>query len=123
MITFSLACPTSLQIRPGAHPVKVSRSISGTSKTRLMGSQPVGATLRAGFSCSSAQAAQVMADYHATYSGAQPVDLPSELFTGHTEVEAALPAGLRWFMAEPEISPVRGGRCTVSVEFEGRLEV
>lgn len=123
MTILSLTCPTSLEITPGAHPTAVSRSISGATRTRLLGPVPVGATIRAEFSGTSAEAAQAMADYHATYSGAQPIDLPPELFAGHEAVLEALPA-LPWFFAdEPNITPVFGDRCSIRLEFSQRLEV
>lgn len=124
MITFLLSCPTNLQIRPGTHPTKTFRSISGASRTRLFGSLPVDASIRAEFSCSSTEAALVMRQFHDTYSGARPIALASELFRGHEDLADALPAHLRWyFKGEPEVSPVFKGRSKLSVEFEGRLEV
>ena len=77
------------------------------------------------FSCTSSEAAEVVDAYYDTYSGAKFIDLPSGLFKGHEEVFARLPVpdSLRWYMNEPEVRPVFKGRCTVSVEFEGRLEI
>jgi hypothetical protein len=122
MTTFSLTCPRSLGITPGAHPTKTYRSISGASRTRLFGSQPVGPTIRASFLCTSAEAAQVVKDYHATRSGALPIELDPALFTGHEAIAAALPP-LKWYMQMPDINPQFRDRVELSVEFEGRLEV
>jgi hypothetical protein len=121
-IVFSLTCPRQLDITPGAHPTRTYTSISGASRTRLFGSQPVGSSVRARFFCTSAEAAQVVADYHATYSGAEPIGLDPELFAGHEAIAAALPP-LKWYMQEPELSPLFRDRVELSVIFEGRLEV
>lgn len=121
MPVLSLTCPTRLEVRPGAHATRTYRAISGTTRTRLFSSVPLNATISAEFSCTSAEAGQAMQDYHATFSGAEPIDLPAELFTGHEEVLAALPADLEWvFREEPRVTPLLGGRCTVAVELEGR---
>lgn len=124
MITFSLTCPTSLRVRPGAHPVKVYRSISGASRTRLFGSLPVDASISAEFSCSSAEAAIAIRQFHDTFSGARPIALPRGLFKGHEDLADVLPDHLTWFFSgEPEASPTFKGRSRLSVEFTGRLEV
>ena len=123
MTTFPLTCAVQMRITPGSHPVEIYEMQNGATHARPFGGVPVGARIEARFMCTTAEAAAVVQAYHGTTSGALPVVLPPELFTGHEAMAAALPP-LEWFFAaEPDSSPVRQGRVELSVEFSQRLEI
>lgn len=124
VVNWTLTCATSLEVTPGAHPTQQYRAISGATRTRVFGSQPVGATITAQFIATPQQAADAFAQYHQTFSGAKGVGIPTDLFTGHEPLLAALPTNLSWhFAREPQASPQFRGRVQLSVEFQGRIEV
>ena len=123
MPTFPLECPRSLRVSDGSHPTRTYRTQSGATRTRLFGSLAVGTTISGEWLCTDAQAAQVTAMWYATYSGAQPITLPPEMFRGAEETYNSLPAHLKWYMKEPQKTVEFKGHVTLTVEFEGRLEV
>ena len=123
MATFPLTCATSMNGKPGRIPQATTRTISGASRTRRYGTVPVGATLSAEFLASSGEVGQVLDAWRETDNGIKPIDLPGGFFTGHPNLERLLPTGNRWYMSEPDFSPVLAGRCEVRVEFESRLEI
>jgi hypothetical protein len=124
-VTWTLTCPTQLDVTSGAHPTAVYRAISGVTRTRVFGSLPVSPTIRARFFATTAEAADAFSKYHTSLSGADPVIIDQSLFTGHEALWDALPkTGITWhFSREPEASPQFRGRVELSVEFEGRIEV
>ena len=123
-VNWDLTCANTLEVTPGAHPTKVYSAISGVTRTRVFGSRPVRASIRARFITTTAEAADAFVKYHTSLSGADEVRINPDLFTGHEELLAALPGNLTWhFAREPEASPQLGGRVELSVEFDGRIEV
>ncbi len=123
MTTFALTCPTSCDMTPGSYPSRTYQSIGGATRTRIFGDRPTGATLRASFLCSTADAATVWEQYDETFSGANPIDLPAAFFVGHEELANRLPPGIRWHMTRPpEISRRVKGLVDLTVEFVSRLE-
>jgi hypothetical protein len=120
---FPLTDPTRLTVTPGAHPTRSYRSIAGATNYRLLGSVPVNPRLQADFLCTTAEAASVVSDYHATFSGANATTIDDAFWTGHEELLAALPTRLDWhYTGEPRVEPILQGRVRLSVEFEGQLE-
>lgn len=122
-MAFPLGSPSSLDYDAPEHPKLVYRSVSGASRTRLLGSVPVGARLRMSYVTTTENAALVTADYFATYSGVTPATIPAAVWLGHEEIED-LPDGTAWYYtAAPAVTPLREALVRLTVEFDSRLEV
>jgi len=118
-MTFPALQPTSRSFTPGDWPVKRYSAQSGAEVSILYGTQRTNAKLSLGYSNVSDSSAQLfLDDYVAQYGTLRTFTLPSAVRTGWSGSSSSIdaPVGTAWrYEKEPEVSSVRPGRSSVTV--------
>jgi hypothetical protein len=134
-IPFPAIEPTAFAFVMPRHPVTSSMSEAGVEDQRLWGTVAVGGALDLEFgNIRTAQAIEILATFHQSYSGLLELELPDSLFAGVTTEDrlfidaVTTGAGLRWFWPlgqgapTPRASLTYRQRCTLPVQLQARLQ-
>lgn len=123
-VSFPELCPTRRSYTPGVYPVKKFDSVSGASVTRLYGSKAFDATLDLQFILSDSSLQLLLASYHASKGGADPMTLPLSVFAGLSpDLQDQIPSYLNWRYAEtPSLESLVPGRTRVQVKLIATLD-
>ncbi len=120
--------PATRQFTGGVYPVKIYRSLAGTSFKRSFGNKPGGYRLRLGFNNIKDDATELLLKhYYDTDGGFVRFPLSPSLFVGMSSELATLtqsPALIRWeYEGPPEIESVYKGISNVTINLIGELNV
>lgn len=120
--------PTTRSYSPGVYPTKVYRSLAGTTFKRSFGNKPSAHRMSVSFvNIPDSTTEQILAHYYATSAGFERFSLPSTMFAGMSDNLRTLvrsPDGIKWqYASPPAVESVYIDRSTVTVEFEGEINV
>ena len=123
-VDFPALCPTRRSLRAGEYPTKRFDSISGASVTRLYGSKAFNAQLQLTYLLGDDDMAAVLQSYHASYGGADDLNLPEIVYGGMSEdLQAQIRSYYSWrWSAPPSVESVFPGRSRIQVTLIGTLD-
>ena len=123
-VDFPSLTPQRRSLQPGKYPVKRFDSISGASVTRLYGSKAFNAQLQLEYLLSDDDMAAVLQSYHASYGGAEVLNLPAVVYGGmSTELQAQIRDYYSWrWSGSPQVVSVMPGRSRIKVTLIGTLD-
>ncbi len=125
MADFPYVCPVSRQYKAPDFATKRFTSISGAGTTRLYGNKGFDAELNLQFLVDETILVSIMANWESSYGTYLPVELPSEVVSGNSQVSNALvPEYLEWHWAEnPTVESLNPNLYRVTTRFIAQLEI